>query len=225
MKLCAFLKYQYHNTHWSSLHKLYSASRNEEKRRKGWRDVEKRKSEVCVNGAMHFQSHIWILISCHKQWSPCASLLELWPPATDWSTSPAQWGCWRSGGYQQGSKSIRLIDVGATQSEVSSLAFSVPMKKIPDDEMSHSGPALMSVWLPAPSVSVSVLAEVCALTINWNYFYHRPLPHANQPPPSDPLSLASGLDFAVTSYGRSLQIAQPFPLLFIGLISILPTLS
>ncbi len=146
-------------------------------------DVEKRKSEVCVNGAMHFQSHIWILISCHKQWSPCASLLELWPPATDWSTSPAQWGCWRSGGYQQGSKSIRLIDVGATQSEVSSLAFSLPMKKIPDDEMSHSGPALMSVWLPAPPVSVSVLAEVRALTINWNDFYHRPLPHAHPHPP------------------------------------------
>lgn len=186
-------------------------------------DVEKRKSEVCVNGAMHFQSHIWILISCHKQWSPCASLLELWPPATDWSTSPAQWGCWRSGGYQQGSKSIRLIDVGATQSEVSSLAFSVPMKKIPDDEMSHSGPALMSVWLPAPPVSVSVLAEVRALTINWNYFYHRPPPHAH--PRHPPLSWLRDLTLLSLLMAGRYKLPSHFPLLFIGLISILPTVS
>ncbi|KAK1884953.1 hypothetical protein KUDE01_031150, partial [Dissostichus eleginoides] len=43
-------------------------------------------------------------------------------------------GAGGSGGAQRGSKSIRLIDVGATQSEVCSLAFSVPMRKIPDDE-------------------------------------------------------------------------------------------
>lgn len=37
---------------------------------------------------------------------------------------------------QHDSKSIRLIDVVATQSEVMGLAFSMPMKKISDDEMS-----------------------------------------------------------------------------------------
>lgn len=35
--------------------------------------------------------------------------------------------------------------MGATQSEVCSLAFSVPMRKIPDDEVSLLEAALMSV--------------------------------------------------------------------------------
>lgn len=43
--------------------------------------------------------------------------------------------------------------MGATQSEVCSLAFSVPMRKIPDDELSLLEPALMSVWLPGARMS------------------------------------------------------------------------
>lgn len=93
---------------------------------------------MCIN--FRLETEVWLVI-------------ELWPPAKDWSTSVQQQEGGSSGGAQQGSKSIRLIDVGATQSEVCSLAFSVPMKKIPDDELSFLVPALMSVWLPGAKMS------------------------------------------------------------------------
>lgn len=157
--LCRNAKYKQHPLQFLAQLQVFLATRMKEKqnerRRKG-------RERWCKNGVS--LSSIWVLISCHQQWPPCTAFSEPWPPATDWSTSPAQWGSWGSGGDQQGSKSIRLIDVGATQSEVSSLAFSVPMKKIPDDEMSHSGPALTSTWLPAASVSVSGLVGNCPLS-------------------------------------------------------------
>lgn len=177
--------------------------------------MKKGKEGWCKNGVS--LSSIWVLISCHQQWSPRTTFSEPWPPATDWSTSPTQWGSWGSGGDQQDSKSIRLIDVGATQSEVSSLAFSVPMKKIPDDEMSHSGPALTSAWLPAASVSVSGLVRDCPLsgiiftTSHCPSHAHTYLIH----------------DLTLPSFPRAgpNKLPSHFLFLFTALISIQPTVS
>lgn len=205
------------NTHCTSLHNPKSIHVTRKRHRKEERERKKGRGGWYKNGVS--LSSIWVLISCHQQWSPRTTFSEPWPPATDWSTSPPQWGSWGSGGDQQASKSIRLIDVGATQSEVSSLAFSVPMKKIPDDEMSHSRPALTSAWLPAASVSVSGLVRDWPL---WGIIFttsHRPS-HTHTH-----IHLIHGLTLPSLPRTGPNKLPSHFPFLFTALISIQATVS
>lgn len=110
--------------------------------------------------------------------------------------------------------------MGATQSEVSSLAFSVPMKKIPDDEMSLSGRCInVSLITCSHSVSRCIRESLCASPINWNYLYQSlhpqpPLLSEEDPPP--PPKIRTSL--ATPSFRRPLQIAIISPPPSSGLI-------